>query len=500
MFNNINKWIADVMDQLDAFMAPALNNLLEKALYWYIAIMVLSAIVGACMFLFLKRKENRQENETVVATPIPVITEVTEKIEDDNGSMFGTTLMTAITLAVILIGIRFVFNDSMGSISYRIPWWFVPLGLIVYSTLIFRTIGPDQQGLVLRFGRPVYLADSGLVLSPPPVCKLIKATTAIMQWEFPAEPEKIFYKDLKDHVLPPGMVPPIRITFGARKDEPPNNQATKIPAKDPFDKRLAATVAFTVSIRIRNLKKFVAVLGLTGGVNKARKILQDLGEGVFNDKLSQITPAAAMLQLPDLRNHLLARMEKRVTGIEIVTDVNGNLTEIQKEVHDWGIEVTDVVIKPFGFSHDLNTAVTGVSVAEQNAITKGINADATANETRVTGQANADERFYMLEAEADGAEKIATVAGTPGGRTALIVETMGKAYATGKHVIIPQNNLFGAAAGIESLLGMGGDTPNQAELPPSPPDNNPQPTPASTRPPSNRGDRRQENQKRRRRP
>lgn len=496
MFNNM--MIADVFDWIDTFVSPVLVKMFWTAMYWYISIMVLSAVVGVCMFLYLKWKEGRQKTTSVALTnkqtrtQVPVI----EEIEDETGSMFGTTLLTMLVLAVILTCIRFIFNDSMGSIPYRIPWWFVPLGLAIYSPFVFRMIGPDQQGLVLRFGRPIYLAKSGLVLSPPPFCTVVKATTALLQWEFPAEPEKIFYKDLKDHALPPGMVPPIRITFGARMDDPANNRPSRIPAKDPFDKRHAATVAFTVSIRIRNLKKLVAVLGLQGGIRKAHKILQDLGEGVFNERLSQITPAAAMLELPDLRNYLRARIEQRVTGIEVVRDANGDMTEIQKEVHDWGIEITDVVIKPFGFSHELNTAVMGVSIAEQNAITQGINADAAANETRVTGLANADERFWMLEAEANGAQEMAQVVDTPGGRTALIVSGMNKAYDKGKHVIIPQNNLFGVAAGIESLLGMGGDASNQTNLPPSPPNNNPQPTPAPTRTPSNRDARRPGNQRR----
>ncbi|MEY4602535.1 MAG: hypothetical protein RL292_476 [Candidatus Parcubacteria bacterium] len=496
--------IADAFYWIDTYVSPVLIKMFWTAVYWYTAILILSAIVGVCMFLYLKWKEGRQKTTSVALvvanTPTPIqVPEVLEEIEDETGSMFGTTVLTMLVLAVILISIRFIFNDSMGSIPYRIPWWFVPLGLAIYTPFIFGTIGPDQQGLVLRLGRPIYLAKSGLVLSPPPVCTVVKATTALLQWEFPAEPEKIFYKDLKDNTLPPGMVPPIRITFGARMDDPANNRPSRIPAKDPFDKRHAATVAFTVSIRIRNLKKFVAVLGLQGGVRKAHKILQDLGEGVFNERLSQITPAAAMLELPDLRNYLRARIEQRVTGIEVVRDANGDMTEIQKEVHDWGIEITDVAIKPFGFSHELNTAVMGVSIAEQNAITKGIDAEATANATRVTGQANADEIFWTLEAEADGAQQLAQVVETPGGRTALIVETMGKAYEKGKHVIIPQNNLFGIAAGIESLLGKEGDIPDQTEPPTPTPTNNPQPTPTPRILSNNRGNRKQENQKRRKR-
>ncbi len=371
---------------------------------------------------------------------------------------------------MLLMGIRFIANNAVGNdVSNHIPWWFVVVGGIVYIGFSIKEVGPDQQGLVLLMGRPIGLVQSGLVIVPPPFCKLRRETTTTQQWEFPAEPEDIFYGDLSKVDLPPGKFPPIRINSG-----PPSKDAryAGIPLDNPYNKEMAYTIAFTVSFRVLNLENFIRVVG---SIDKARKILQDIAEGIFFAKLSRISPAQAKWDIEEVRSDLIERIENRVQGIVTLPDK----TTKEKE-EPWGIEITDVTIKPFGFSHDLNASVTDIPIAQQKAIKMQIDADANAKKTVTEGNATATARRASYKADEDNAAAMAAIADSAGGRIALVNKTMSEAYGKSKHTIMDGSNILGVAGGIASLVKNLGEND-----PPTPPESTPPaaPTPQPTTPP-----------------
>lgn len=373
---------------------------------------------------------------------------------------------------MLLTGIRFIANDAVGNdVSNHIPWWFVAIGAAVYIGFSFKTVGPDQQGLVLLMGKPIETVQSGLVIVPPPFCRLRRETTTTQQWEFPAEPEDIFYGDLTKVDLPPGKFPPIRINSG-----PPSKDAryADIPVDNPYNKEMAYTIAFTVSFRVLNLEDFIRVVG---SIDKARKILQDIAEGIFFAKLSKISPAQAKWDIEEVRADLIDRIENRVQGIVTLPD---NTTKQKEE--PWGIEITDVTIKPFGFSHALNASVTDIPIAQQTAIKTQIDAEATAKKTVTEGDATATARRASYKADEDNAAAMAAIANTAGGRIALANKTMSEAYGKSKHTIIDGSNIMGVAGGIASLVKNLGE--NDAPTPPESTPPTPTPQPITPPPPT----------------
>lgn len=97
--------IADALDWMDTFVSPVLMKMFWMAVYWYIASVAVSAVVGACMFLYLKWKKGRQKTTSVALvvanTPAP---EPKKPKEAKNHNWISTLAMLAFMVLWVTVG------------------------------------------------------------------------------------------------------------------------------------------------------------------------------------------------------------------------------------------------------------------------------------------------------------------------------------------------------------------------------------------------------------
>lgn len=245
-----------------------------------------------------------------------------------------------------------IFGESYSIITIAV------YACLLYAAASIRIIGPKEQGCILFLGRPWLNVSSGLTFVPLLICWLVTETRLVIQDELPAEPEKIYRGsegDPEGSTVPPelqalGMKPPIRVTFSGR------NQASKdaqIEENDPYDNRMTEEVVPVIRWRIDDFKTFLTVIG---SVDEARKQMEDTCVKMFTEKLTQVSPAVALLRISDYSNDLKAAIEALVHG----NDVNLG----------WGINIESAQIKAIRFSKTLNAAVQNVVVQERNKMAK----------------------------------------------------------------------------------------------------------------------------------
>lgn len=358
------------------------------------------------------------------------------------------------TVIVLLMNITFMIAWMITLLV--MPKWGYTMAVIqvLYTLFSLRSVGPTEQGLLLFFGKPVKEVGSGLVYTPLGILNLIVETKNNMQDELPAEPELIYHGD--DPTPPEGFFMPIRITFGPRATltdgDPSNDPAARIPVDDPYNKRLTAEVTPVITWRISSLKTFIEKVG---SVENARKQMEDMAIAVFTEEFSQMTPAAALQRLNAVSKKLRNALEECVK--------------------DWGIEIVDAKIKPFGFSHALNSSVVMLSVAEQEAKQTATRAEGEKIRLTKEGEGRGLAAKAEYTGQAEGLEKMAAAANKPGGKLAMTTEAARIAYQNAKYSIIPPNNLAGLVAGaggdiFKQGFGDGGEdnTPPPA-TPPQPP-------------------------------
>lgn len=210
------------------------------------------------------------------------------------------------------------------------------LALIV-SVLIFsfRVTTVLEVAMLMVLGKPIKNLKPGPCFAPPFLTEIRKEGAAIFQNELPADPEKIFRGE---GTAPDGMFPPIRIKFGQ-----PDPSDTAL-VDDPYNVPMVAEVVPVVSWKIVDATKFFTEMKT---VENCRQNLADLAVTSFGDDLAGMTPAKASQDLKAVNSKLKAELEEKTA--------------------EWGIEIKDAFLKPFIYSHGLNKAVEGVSIAGQEA-------------------------------------------------------------------------------------------------------------------------------------
>jgi len=214
----------------------------------------------------------------------------------------------------------------------------VTLGMVAaYLVFSLGTLDFTEVGVLDRFGKPIAELSPGLYFAPVGLYRTRRESRAIFQQELPADPEKIFRGDGS---APEGLFPPIRQKFG-----PPDPNDTDL-AESPYNKEMVAEVVPVVGWQIRPTEA-ITFFQVVGSVANCRQMLTDLVLKPVVEDLAAMTPAKAQKQLRALNGRIKA---------ELVAEVAG-----------WGIEIKAAYIKQFNYSHSLNSAVEGTSIAEQNA-------------------------------------------------------------------------------------------------------------------------------------
>src|SRR3989344_3533169 len=249
------------------------------------------------------------------------------------------------------------------------------LGLeVAYLIFSFGTVGVDEVAAKFCLGAPCGNLDPGPYFAPPGVTKIRRGKSTRYQDELPGEPRQIFRSDDDNATIPTNMFPPIRVKFGSPQAD--DDASLK---KDPYNIEMVAEVAPVVSWKIIDATTFFSSYD---DVNAFRKILEDKAVEVFGNAFSKMTPAKALRKLAETSR----RLQKK----------------IEDETVNTGVEIVDAFIKPFIFSHPLNTSVVGVSIARQNA--EAVKATATGAKQKLIdeGVCAAEAVRLMLEAEATG--------------------------------------------------------------------------------------------------
>ncbi|TSC70020.1 MAG: hypothetical protein CEO12_610 [Parcubacteria group bacterium Gr01-1014_46] len=292
-----------------------------------------------------------------------------------------------------------------------------------YLVFSFGTVKVEEVAAKFCFGAPAGNLTPGLYFAPPGVMEVRKGKATQYQDELPGEPRQIFRQDDVAPV-PPGMFPPIRVKFGVpRKDDPPTLK------NDPYNIAMTAEVVPVVSWKITDATAFFTNYE---DVDVFRRILEDKAIEVFGNEFSGVTPARALSTLSTTSTILQKKIET--------------------ETANTGVQILDAYVKPFIFSHPLNTAVVRVSIAKRDA--EAVRVAASAEKDRLTsvGIGNANARKLMLEAEAIGIAKLAEIAKTHEGQVTLWMETMKEAFTKAQYSIVPGSEIFTAYAGLSEAV------------------------------------------------
>jgi regulator of protease activity HflC (stomatin/prohibitin superfamily) len=291
---------------------------------------------------------------------------------------------------------------------------------IGYLYLSFGKVEIDEVAVLFLWGRPIKELKPGLYIALLGIFSVRKEKGTIFQDELPGEPENIFREDGK---VPDGMFPPIRIKFGQPDSKDENLK------DDPYNIAMVAEVVPVVAWRITSAITFFSKMG---DVKNCRKILSDKAISVFGDDFSNVTPAKALLTLDATSQKLEKKLREETSGR--------------------GIDIDDAYVKPFIFSHGLNSSVVNVSVASQNAIATKKTADAEEYKRSHEGKGTADAEKLLLAVRRHNIKELAKISGTPEGEIVLWMNTLSDALKNSQYSIIPGSELFTSVSGIKEML------------------------------------------------
>lgn len=334
----------------------------------------------------------------------------------------------------------------------------LPIALAVYYVYLSSvTIMANQVAGKLRLG--AYHSDlkPGFHLLWFFFEDYVEGPKEVIEIDVPAAPEDIYDGDTnapnKDGspgpgVVPEGKTPALRVTF-LEKVVPEGEKTLKVHNRDEkgretdeiigeiqrddsFLKRQTAKVELSYGFKIKDADKngrtgFQKFYENVGSIENAERNIYDVVVGGAVSRLQRISLAEAMLLL-----------------VVIAKEVEAELKKFVDDEH-WGVDVTFVRIKTFGFSHRFNKALSAAAASIEEA--KETVTASVAKATKITklGVAKADRERQLLFARAEGAEKMAAVARTPEGRFAISANTVTE--LGDKTVIIPGDSIFGGVLG-----------------------------------------------------
>mgnify|MGYP001586262023 CR=1 FL=1 len=253
----------------------------------------------------------------------------------------------AVYVLLIAIPILAPLMWVLGELSYQIIGAIIGALWLLYLGSSFGTVKPKEVGMLTYFDKPLKDLEKGLYFAPLWVYDVDIEVGTVFQDELPADPQNIYRGDSNP---PTGMFPPIRVKFG--QPDPTD----KTHEGDPYNVAMVAEIPIVVEWWVESLMKFRQKFG---SIENARKIFADKAAQVFGDKFATMTPAKATAHLGTVSSELE--------------------NKLRIDVADAGIGIRDAYAKPIVFSHELNTSVVGVSIADQNAIAVEKTAVGTAN-------------------------------------------------------------------------------------------------------------------------
>jgi regulator of protease activity HflC (stomatin/prohibitin superfamily) len=332
------------------------------------------------------------------------------------------------SLLFILFGFE-VLGMSIG----KFILWFLPF----YSLFSCKSVGPQDNGVILFFGKPILDVNSGFCFVPLLVCRLIKKTKLVDQLEVPAE-SQLIWEGSGDPPVGSGMVAPLRITTGGI------DAGTK--SDDPLDGRLTLEPTAYVRYRIKSLRRFIQSVG---SFEEARKQLYDTLVGAIAEEFSSRTPKTIITEIGIIN----ASLEHRVKML-----VEGNPESLDEDKRNgWGAEIEDVRLKKTDVSYTINKALAELAAGKISA--EKIKIAATAEKFKLTeeGTGAAKAEQLLLEARAIGYKRLAEELNIKEGEVILLVETAKVALSNAQYSYIAGSSgiadLFNVIGALKEVTG-----------------------------------------------
>lgn len=352
-------------------------------------------------------------------------------------------LIALLNIIIFITGILFYFfNIDIVIDKYNLNLGQIILSIqLLFSLLSIRIVDVDELGLIVFLGKPIKEVNSGPHYAQFPFCRLITETKGTIQQEVPGEPQDINEEEGK---IPDGMVPPVRITFGAAIEDPekPGFATNGLPIDDPYNNKQTVKISWVITWKIKSIKKYVE--SMPNGITDVKRNVLDLIVTTFTPEFAKVTPAEALLRLEEYNEML----EKKLYLL----------------VDEWGIIITQSRVKSFGFSRALNTAVIDVQKAAQEvkaalrraegeAKKRERLAETTRIEEKKKGMGIASAKRLLLQAEAVGIERLATAMGTENGKLAQQLLTIKTALENSNYTILStEGGMLPTIATIQDAL------------------------------------------------
>ena len=304
-------------------------------------------------------------------------------------SLIGNLSTGGVRIVAIMLTIDVLLFAGVTKLETGI--WFKPnpyfsfaviiagLGYLYIVDAIMRGLRPENQvpedmlGLRLFKGYALDTVGSGPPVLPRWLINLRTEKRKVHQKQFPGEDKDVYLGEMKPDpnnpdapIIPPGMVPPVRVTFGTSiTDEEAQNllgddyevetsdgRTIKFNANVPDDglstKRVTAELAPFIRYRIVDLRSFVQNIG---SFDEADRQIEDTMFAVLVRYYTRMSVAQALHNIDWMNTLLFKRLEHR-TGL------------IEGKSLSWGIDIEDANLKSINFNHSLNTAIANANMAD----------------------------------------------------------------------------------------------------------------------------------------
>lgn len=273
--------------------------------------------------------------------------------------------------------------------------------LIAYNS--FYAIEPDEIGVVLWFGKPIYQVEAGLLLAVFPLT-VRRETRLVIEEQYPSAAEH-------------KVSDTISIVHGVSVH----------PSTDPLDSRLTTNVSIICSYCITDLVKFISSIG---SKYQLRRQIRDVVVSATQVECAKQSVVRNLNRLPEI-NRLLK-------------------TAVDELTSSWGVEVKSVFLMNIDLGGAIEEAQRSISISRINMEVNRNNA----HKRIYDGMADAEvERLFKI-AKADGLNEIAKRLGITNKEALYQVDALASMWRRNNADV----NLFGSGLGdmFKTILELGG--------------------------------------------
>jgi len=381
-----------------------------------------------------------------------------EKSKDRNWPWLALIGIVVVPLGIAMSIVFLTFNYTwtlpiVGTL--RTPFLFLGLAL-VYLGFCLKTVKKEEYGVITLFGRMVKTVDEGLVFVPFWISQLFRFSTEQKTIEIGSGEQITPDTDGESPIIQ--CPKEIMVTFGDYEELATTPLPNGLPewdgrkdAKDPFNRRVRASVKITIVVKIARqaVQQFVREVGtFEHGIAQ----LEKNARGVVDNICTKMTWAHFNHNQKEVAACLLASLEAFVADPKPQSFKHPAWRPIPKAVC-WGLDIISVAVQPSAFAESVQTAFDSVASARQKKIATITDAAAARKKLEEDGEGNAAARKAMLFAEAEGAEKFGQIcAESPEALALATLKAQENIAKEADFIIAPDADLVGLLAKGKKVL------------------------------------------------